>query len=395
MKAIHYIYTLLAAAMLLASCTNDDTDFGQLVPDRDFESLGVELDYSALTEPQETVPADDNDYMENNTFDAVVSISFSGSTAVVSGAGTGVSVQTDGAHVTVSSSTRSVEYVLSGASSDGSFKIYSRNKFKVVMNGVQLHNPHGAAVNSQCGKSMYVVLADGTANKLSCGSDFVFAGSEKQKGAMFSEGQILFSGTGSLQVESAYKSGIASDDYLLFRPGVHIDVSSTAGNGLKANDGIYIRGGVLNIQTSADGGKAINCEDSIKVSGGRTTAIATGTYLVEGTDTTNVAALKCDSSLIVSGGAFYLKSSGRGAKGIKANGDVLVSGGDVRVLALGASSESSPKAVKCDGKATVSGGSFYAYSKHSSAITADKGFSHADGSKSSDIRGKWLYYVSY
>ena len=263
------------------------------------------------------------------------------------------------------------------------------------MNGVQLHNPHGAAVNSQCGKSMYVVLADGTANKLSCGSDFVFAGSEKQKGAMFSEGQILFSGTGSLQVESAYKSGIASDDYLLFRPGVHIDVSSTAGNGLKANDGIYIRGGVLNIQTSADGGKAINCEDSIKVSGGRTTAIATGTYLVEGTDTTNVAALKCDSSLIVSGGALYLKSSGRGAKGIKANGDVLVSGGDVRVLALGASSESSPKAVKCDGKATVSGGSFYAYSKHSSAITADKGFSHADGSKSSDIRGKWLYYVSY
>ena len=164
--------------MLLASCTNDDTDFGQLVPDRDFEPLGVELDYSALTEPQETVPADDNDYVENNTFDAVVSISFSGSMAVVSGAGTGVSVQTDGAHVTVSSSTRSVEYVLSGASSDGSFKIYSRNKFKVVMNGVQLHNPHGAAVNSQCGKSMYVVLADGTANKLSCGSDFVFASRE-------------------------------------------------------------------------------------------------------------------------------------------------------------------------------------------------------------------------
>ena len=38
MKAIHYIYTLLAAAMLLASCTNDDTD-------NDAHVIGVEYKF--------------------------------------------------------------------------------------------------------------------------------------------------------------------------------------------------------------------------------------------------------------------------------------------------------------------------------------------------------------
>ena len=68
----------------------------------------IEFDYTPLDE-DETIPNDDDDYVENATFDSKIAISYSGSTATVTGSVSGVEVTVSGAHVTVNATVSGVE----------------------------------------------------------------------------------------------------------------------------------------------------------------------------------------------------------------------------------------------------------------------------------------------
>lgn len=370
----HIIYiATLALAFGLASCENDDTDFSGIInPVVDYELRDIEFDTTPLAEA-ETVPADDNDYVENSEFTREVYINFSGDTAYVQASTSGFSATVSGAHVTVNATRARMHYILSGTTADGGLKIYSERKFKLTMNGVSITNPTGAAINNQCGKSMYIVLADSTENVLTDGTTYQTPANEDEKGTLFSEGQIIFSGKGMLSVTSSAHNGIASDDYIIFRPGCRVSVVSHERNCVKANDGVSVRGGVLNLDSHGDGGKAINSEAGVDISGGRVTAIVSGGGAVSGADTTGVAAIKCDSSLVMTGGEVNLKCTGDGGKGINANGDVTVSGGSVTIETFGGSTLSSPKGIKADGKALFDGGETYVYSANGKPVDADEG----------------------
>ena len=100
----------------------------------------------------------------------------------------------------------------------------------------------------------------------------------------------------------------------------------------------------------------------MNVRGGRTTAITTGSTRIEGTDTTTCAALKVDSVLNISAGTLRLKATGEGGKGINCNQSITLSGGDVAVVATGIKEAGSPKGVKCDQNMTMTGGHLYSYS---------------------------------
>lgn len=369
-----------AMAWGLAACESDDTDFSSLTSDRwedDGSGSGGEVvavkDFDIDTTPlaeSETFSADDNDYVENSTFDYQVTISYSGTTATLTGDVERVSVSQTGAHVVITSNVKDMEYVLTGASTNGSLKVYSDYKFKLTLNGVQLTNPTGAAINNQCGKSLYVVVADDTNNVLQDGASYIAVGDEDQRGTLFSEGQMIFSGKGLLSIYANAKNGIASDDYIRFRPGTNIYVNSTVNNGVKAKDGIFIAGGVLNIEVSGDGAKGLNCDMGIDVAGGRTTVITSGKSVIEANDTSSCAAVKCDSTLTITGGTLNLKSTGEGGKGINSKRDVIVKGGEINVVALGEKLNSSPKGIKADENISISGGYIYSYSAASSPIEA-------------------------
>ncbi len=361
---------LALLALALGACVNDDTDFGSLTGGgADYELRDVEFDTTPLSETDSLYP-DDNDYHENSTFARTVTITFDGDTATVATQATGVSATIDGAHVTINTTRKGVSYVVRGSTADGGLKIYSRRKFMLTLDGADITNTTGAAINNQCGKSMYVVLADGTTNSLADGSTYLTPASEDEKGALFSEGQIIFSGKGTLDVTAVGRNGIASDDYIVFRPGVVVGVTATARNCIKANDGVTVRGGVLNLMCSAQGGKGVNSEAFINISGGRLTAITTGGAAAEDGDTTGVAALKCDSDLVMTGGVVRLKCSGDGAKGVNTNGNLTVAGGQLTAEATGTAGLASPKGVKADGAATFSGGDTYAYSANAQPLDA-------------------------
>lgn len=320
----------------------------------------IEFDYTFLDEGTENVPADDNDYVENSTFSHSVYVVYDGSTATVTDADGVVTTAVSGAHVTVTSETKQVEYILSGTSTDGEFKIYSDYKMKITLSGLTLTNPDGAAINDQCGKSMYMVLADGTVNSLADGTSYTSTGDEDMKGTLFSEGQIIVSGSGTLNINANCKNAIASDDYILFRPGNVINITSAASNGVKANDGVTIRGGVLNIGVEAEGSKGINSEGFVSVEGGRTTVITTGDAEIDDGEAKGAAGIKSDSTFTMTAGELNILSSGAGGKGINGDMEVNIEGGEINIVTTGneftGGDGASPKGIKAEGDLTISGG---------------------------------------
>ena len=67
---------------------------------------------SAAIEESETIPADNEDYLENNTFNNEIRIHFNNAEASVTGSVAGVSVTVNGADVTVQSTAKGVNYIL-------------------------------------------------------------------------------------------------------------------------------------------------------------------------------------------------------------------------------------------------------------------------------------------
>ena len=334
-KTLVFLLTLLA----LVACTNDDE-----------YTLEQFLDNSLIT-----------------TVDTIkIGVAFSGTTATVSGATDAVQVSVSGANVTLNSTTtKFMLLTLSGQTTNGSLLVYSQRKYGMVLQGVSITNDDGPAINNQCGKSLYVTLADGTTNTLSDGMTYADATID-QKGALFSEGQLYVEGTGTLIVNGNAKNGIATDDYFTMESGtVSISVAESGSNGLKANDGVFIRGGVLNIDVKADGARGIKNDARMTVSGGQTTITTSGDCKIETTetgvaDTTSCAAIKCDSLFTMSGGTLTLTSTGDGGKGINCAENIEISGGTFVAKTTGSNDEGKPKAVKSDTGIVLSGGSFTA-----------------------------------
>ena len=208
-----------------------------------------------------------------------------------------------------------------------------------------------------------MVLADGTENTLTDGSSYTTVEGEDMKATLFSEGQLLFSGNGQLTVNANCKNGICSDDYIVFRPGNNIYVKATQSNCVKSNDGIWVRGGVINLETSATASKGMKTDGYVQIDGGRITAITSGggEFDTEDNDVNGAAGIKCDSTFVMNAGELLLKSSGAGGKGISADQDITINGGTIKVITEGrkytyGSYDTSPKGIKSDANVTINGG---------------------------------------
>lgn len=215
----------------------------------DFDVSWEDIADNSYVEIAETIITDKNDdeyddFIENSSFASSIQIAYANGSATVTGSVSGVTVTTNGAHVTVNASVAGVEYVLSGSASNGSFKVYSDKKFKLTLAGVSLTNDSGAAINIQSGKRVFVEVKTETENYLADASSYSTVTGEDEKGCFFSEGQLIFSGTGALTVTGNYKHGICSDDYVRLRSGSNITVASAAKdgndpNGMVYKDGVY------------------------------------------------------------------------------------------------------------------------------------------------------------
>lgn len=437
MKKNGWYWVVVVLLLLLLSCTTESFDYDKeggilvdgsegagsqpdpTVPEGSGDLLNFtiafnEEDRVTYGSMSETIVTDENDenyedFIENSSFSSVVTISYSGTTAVVSNEVDGVSIMQNGAHVVVSSTVKGVEYVLKGTATDGSFKVYSEKKFKLSLAGTSIHNPVGAAINIQSSKRVFVVCAEGTTNTLTDGTSYTTTDGEDMKACLFSEGQLVFSGSGSLSVTGNYKHAIVSDDYIRLRSGCNITIPSAVKDGIHTNDAVIIGGGVLDIASTEDavqceeggitmtggfvnvsttankahgfkseadvvisGGafqakvtgaasKGISCNGDLTVSGGKITAFTSQTALYEDNDLSSCAGIKCDGNILITGGEVALQSTGAAGKGMNCDGSITINNGTIKVITTGTQCvygrlDSSAKAIKAAGALTVNGG---------------------------------------
>ncbi len=351
----------------------------------DGSGLGIDntihtWDGTKASDSSKDVAGSDNDiYHEANSFTKKVTVTFSGNTAQVASTDNGVISHVSDAYVTIDLSSNSlsgVEIELTGKSDAGGLKIYSDKKFKLTLNGVELTSGCGPAINNQSKKRMFLVLADGSENtlvdaKTYTGDPYYLdpSKSEDQKGCIFSEGSIILSGNGTLQVTGLNKHAVATDKDFIMRPGATLVINGAAKNGLHVkgdsdtNIGVNIMGGYIYANISSEAGKAIKTDLNVEISGGVLDLNTSGNAIYDSdeNDTSSAAGIKTDGSIILNGGTISVKSTGSGGKGLNSDSDITISGGETTVATNGSkytynNYDSSPKGVKADGDITISGG---------------------------------------
>ena len=301
---------LVLAALSTQGCTKDPIDIA--LPGNETDTP-VNADDTAGSNI-ETDKDDDN--VDKTTFARTVKVAFNGGGATVTGATADFTVVTDGAGVTITNNgSEAVIYELSGTSTDGYFKLYSTRKQEILLNGLTLTNKKGAAINNQSHKRTFVVVK-GT-NTLADGASYTQTPSdEDEKAAFFSEGQLVFSGDGTLTVNATGKAGITSDDYVRFMAAPTVKVTSSAGHGVRGKESIIVSDGTVDVNVSGTGKKGFSSDTLVYIGGGVTTIKTTGSAGEVDGELTGVAGIKADLRFEMVDGVLTVTSTGTGAKGI-------------------------------------------------------------------------------
>lgn len=193
------------------------------------------------------------DEVDNANFTTLVKIQLAGTSATITNprAGQGVDITQANGTVTVRSTLSEVAYEVEGTLTNGALKIYSDQKFKLTLKDAQITSSQGPALNIQSGKTAFIVLEG--SNKLADAADYSNTPSDEDaKGTVFSEGPLVFSGTGGLEVAGTYSHGIVSDDYIRFKEG-NITVSQAVKDAIHANDHLIVDQGTFNLAAQSDG----------------------------------------------------------------------------------------------------------------------------------------------
>ena len=379
--------------------------------------------------------------------ETIVTINYDGGDAEIVNpfAFEGVTITKTGADVVVTSiSLSEITYQLTGTTTTGSFKVYSDTKFNLNLNSVNITNDNGAAINIQTGKKCTVNLT-GISTLVDAASYSTVSG-EDQKGCFFSEGQIIFTGTGTLNVTGNYKHGICSDDYIDIQGG-NVNIVKAANDGIRVNDYflmtngslttvatgdgidgdagyVQIDGGTINITVSTADTKGIKCDSVITVNGGDVTltvpaaqgkgfktkqtmtmnggtitANMTGDVAIVSNDPSYCTAIKTDVDFVQTNGIINITHSGAGGRGISADGDVNFKGGNLTITVTGGNGtytntsgvtdNYAPTCVSADGNVNVTGGNITANVKANSAkgFKSDKNTTISGGTITGTLTG--------
>lgn len=262
-----------------------------------------------------------------------------------------------------------ITYVLSGTANPGRFAIESATTPTIQLNGVNLTNPTGKAMDLTCDAGVILEIADGTTNSLSDGTE------SDKKAALMSNSDLLVQGNGTLNVTSFVKHPIKVKGICTINSGNFLITSDVDDvNGLSADSTLVINGGSFNITMNGDISKGIKCDENLTINGGDITIVAAGSTVLEVVNNQNVpsycTAIKCDNDININDGSFNitLPTSNQGGKSISADGDITITGGVFDILTQGdgaaytvsgnTKDSYTSSCLKCDGNMVISAGNF-------------------------------------
>lgn len=355
---------------------------------------------------------------DSEVSDNTVTVCYNGTEASVIVAGNVaryVETTVTGAHVCIvqsedvgESTCGEITYSLSGESADGGFTLEGSYKASLELRGLTLTNLSGAPLDIQNGKRISLSVKNGTENTLTDCS----GGS--QKGCIVCKGHLELKGKGSLSVSgntshaiyakeyvemknctvnvlTAVKDGLNCNQYFLMESGT-LSISGTGDDGIQVSfkddenrededtGSITITGGTLIVAVTATASKGIKADGDVAISGGEITISTSGGGKWDDEDIKTKAAtcISADGDIQIDGGTLCLASTGAGGKGISCDGVLTVNDGDITINTSGgifayvngreynnytgntdnldSDYKSSPKGMKADGDVIINGG---------------------------------------
>lgn len=389
-KKFAFVAILCALSVSLCSCV--ETHNGTLGTGGTFASYDVQTGSSNIVAggTQATVEFANTSEMDFEFSNRDGDGSYSGGTKIIfadsgsSVSGTGASAK--GANVNISAAGT---YIISG-SADATLTVEcgKEDKVQLVFDGVALNCTGGPAVYIKSADKVFITLAKDSVNTLSDGSSYDIVDEETTPdAALFSREDLTINGEGTLNVNGNFKHGVVSKDDLVIAGGV---INVTSKNvGLNGKDCVKIADSVITIETGSDGIRSDNEED------------ANRGYIYVGIGTINIKAgndgMQAQTVLKIDGGDITLKTGGgsanastknnggfnpgwgmwggyygssattdsESAKGLKAESDILISGGTFNI-------DSSDDSIHSNGSINIENGSL-------SISSGDDGI-HADTS---------------
>ena len=301
-----------------------------------------------------------------------------------------------------------ITYRLVGVSSDGSFYMTGGYKSIIELDGLDLTSMTGSPLDIQCGKRINLKLTSGSVNSLTDGA------SGSQKGCIVCKGHLEFKGERALTVKGnashaiyakeyiemsncnlsvtgADKDGMNCNQYFTMKSG-SLTIDNVGDDGIQvaykdetdreAEDtgAITIKGGILNVKVAAAAAKGVKCEGSMIITGGDITASVLGHGIWDSAKnkTKASACLASDTDITIDGGTLSLTATGGGGKGINCDGVFMMNSGSVSISTTGgivtyvngvlstnytgntdriaSDMKSSPKGIKADSDVVINGG---------------------------------------
>jgi len=361
MLQIHYIRVSYVRSILLGmglafvalvACSGGGDD-----PPDNGGSPGIvdgEFPYDNTGESLTATPGLDGLNLEN-----VIKINYkNGSAPEINNSLNDVKIDKNGENVVVTLPDGASEYslVLSGTSSNGSLKLYGDVRKRIYLNGLNITNSKGPAINIQGGKRVLVHLVNGTQNYLTDGKDYNATAGEQAKGTFFSEGKLNFEGSGSLEVKGKYNHAIVADNDFEISNG-KIIVSESVNDGIHANSAIEINGGILIISSTGDALQSEKEDGKILIAGGKIKTQTTGI---------KSHGIASEGPISIYGGTAIIQIStlGNGSKGIRSRGEVMIKNGKTSIKTSGtkhtdpgdSADESNASGIKLAGNLSIQGG---------------------------------------
>ena len=294
--------------------------------------------------------------------------------------------------IQISAKNGTVNTLTDGADANESWKacLYSKGQ-------IQLQGKGSLTVNGNTKHAIksgdYITVKNLTLNIHSAVGD----GISCNKYFVMNSGNVTISGVG----DDGIQCDLEDDDEVTGETTDHEDENS--GN-------IYIQGGTLNISTSAAGSKGVKAVGTLYINEASATTIITVTNSggVDSSDTSDLVASAClkgDKAIDISGGTLTLTNSGQGGRAMNTDGTLTISGGNIDAQAQGTNYGSSrqggggfpggwgggwggnssssnhkyAKGVKADGNITITGGTIKIYSKSHEGLESKGTITISDG----------------
>lgn len=188
-------------------------------------------------------------------------------------------------------------YVISGSTENCTIKVEADKEAKVqlVLDGVDIENDDFPAIYVVSADKVFVTTAESSENSLAVTGSFTADGDTNTDAVIFSKDDLVFNGTGTLDISSPNGNGISSKDDIKVTGGTY--VINCAEDAVEANDSIAVCGGDITISASDDGinatSKSTYCDVVAEFNGGYTT-ITMGQGDTDGVD--------ANGSIYVNGG---------------------------------------------------------------------------------------------